>query len=201
VAGTHGIALPLDCAACHRNPVDILAAGHVDGAVTVTGYTGSDPNLIASVTDPGWNPATGSCATSYCHGASLLDGSNRAPSWTVVDGTQVACGTCHGSPPNDGRHYDHVGGGQWFANANCENCHFGIATGSGNVPISNGAIVDDTLHVNGARNVVFGGRYAGLPVRGYPTGTTATYRNGTCSNISCHRGLPDRGVGPYSWYP
>ena len=35
----------------------------------VTGYTGSDADLAATVTAPGWSRASASCAASYCHGA------------------------------------------------------------------------------------------------------------------------------------
>ena len=40
-------------------------------------------------------------------------GLNTTPDWTVVDGTQDACGTCHGLPPD----YPHVD------RADCESCH------------------------------------------------------------------------------
>jgi predicted CxxxxCH...CXXCH cytochrome family protein len=46
----------------------------------------------------------GSCVNSYCHGDSFIGGrpsggSLVQPLWTVVDGSQVSCGTCHGLPP------------------------------------------------------------------------------------------------------
>ncbi len=197
VAATHGLSLPLDCNACHLKPPDALAAGHVDGAVTVTGYTGGDPTLLAAVEDPGWSAANASCTTSYCHGSFPGGNGSNAPLWTSVGGTQAACGTCHDNPPRTGRHYEHTNGE--FASADCKNCHYGIATGSGTPPVVNAALGDVTLHVNGVKNVVFGDWYGGFPVGGYPQGTTATFSNGTCANISCHRLLNE--FGPWSWNP
>ena len=82
-------------------PATVTAPGHLDGKVQVTGYTGTDPDLMAAVKAPGWSAGTSSCATSYCHGASPLlgGGAVAAPGWTRVDGSQVFCGSCHGLPP------------------------------------------------------------------------------------------------------
>jgi predicted CxxxxCH...CXXCH cytochrome family protein len=193
----------MDCVACHQKPADALAAGHVDGIASVTGYTGTDPALAAAVRDPGWNEATASCGTAYCHGATIPTGANKTPLWTAPSGTEATCGTCHGNPPTTGLHYDHIGGGNWYASANCSNCHSGIATGSGNAPVTNAAIVAPTLHVNGTKDVVFGGYYSGFKVQGYPAGQTLRWdpTAKTCSNVSCHRMLPDQGWGPYHWNP
>jgi hypothetical protein len=60
---------------------------------------------------------------------------------------------------------------------NCLLCHNGIATGTGN-PSANAALVNATLHVNGTKDVVFGGTFLGGPV----TGTW----NGTTCAPSCH---------------
>jgi predicted CxxxxCH...CXXCH cytochrome family protein len=152
VAATHALSQPVDCVSCHVKPADALAAGHVDGAVTVTGYTGTNPPLLAAVGDPGWNRTAGTCATSYCHGATLQGGNLSTPTWTTVDGTQAACGTCHGIPPPTGRlsqiHYQgpfmrlhdlHIGVGY-----TCRNCH----PGYGIDMTPNAAI-----HVNGAVEV------------------------------------------------
>ena len=48
---------------------------------------------------PVWNPATGTCASTYCHGSTQLGGAHKVPVWTQVDGTQKTCGSCHGDPP------------------------------------------------------------------------------------------------------
>jgi predicted CxxxxCH...CXXCH cytochrome family protein len=123
----------------------------VDSAVTVTGYTGADPALLAAVKDPGYarSGAGASCAASYCHGATLEGGSLTAPSWTVTNGTQAACGTCHGRPPLTGpdvagypAHKFHT----YRQRLACGTCHEGAsqtALGPAAVP----------LHVNGVKDV------------------------------------------------
>jgi predicted CxxxxCH...CXXCH cytochrome family protein len=151
LGGGTGTALsaPFDCTACHVKPTSCLSEGHVDDSVQVTGYTGSDPALAAAVTDPGWSPAAATCATAYCHGATLQGGSRTAPTWTTVDGSQAACGTCHGRPPPTGSPY--IGGrsGHEFhvslQGVACSRCHVGYTSSA----------VDPALHVNGIRDVVF----------------------------------------------
>jgi predicted CxxxxCH...CXXCH cytochrome family protein len=145
VTAAHGLAQPFDCTACHVKPADVYSPGHGDGLVTVTGYTGANPLLAAAVKDPGYgapSAAAASCATSYCHGATLASqGSNKAPLWTKVDGTQAACGTCHAVPPTTGLHQTHPGG------PNCTFCHGNVANDVGNL------IVTPALHVNGTIDV------------------------------------------------
>jgi len=199
IAGSAGIALALDCVACHTRPVDALTAGHVNGSPNVTGYTGTDPAMLKATTDPGWSRATASCATSYCHGATLVGGTNKTPVWTAASGTQATCGACHDNPPASGRHINHTAG--FYANSDCAHCHNGIASGMGySLPITV-TLVDKTKHVNGNVDVLFGGRYGGFLVGGYPAGMTLKWdpTARTCSNVSCHRIMPDRGTGPYPW--
>jgi predicted CxxxxCH...CXXCH cytochrome family protein len=94
-----GRARPVPCSDCHVVPQSVLAAGHMDsdrpaeltfsGAATANGATPSYQG--------------GTCQNTACHGAVLSEGpsggSNTAPTWTVVDGTQAACGACHALPP------------------------------------------------------------------------------------------------------
>ncbi len=87
---------PVACAECHVVPATVESAGHIDNA-TATLTFGS-----LSTTDgatPAWNRTTAVCTNAYCHGATLTGGTNKAPTWTVLDGSQKACGTCHGDPP------------------------------------------------------------------------------------------------------
>ncbi|ABS26026.1 cytochrome C family protein [Anaeromyxobacter sp. Fw109-5] len=86
-----GVMRALACSECHVEPTSMT---HPDGAVVMTwGATAKLHGVI-----PSWNGAT---CTNYCHGASLAigGGSATAPTWTKVDGTQGACGSCHGAPP------------------------------------------------------------------------------------------------------
>lgn len=89
----------VQCAECHVVPQDVLATGHLDSA--------RPAELVFSgvATANGATPSyqSGSCQNTACHGAVLSEGpsggSNNTPTWTAVDGTQAACGSCHGLPP------------------------------------------------------------------------------------------------------
>jgi hypothetical protein len=61
-------------------------------------------------------------------------GTNTEPVWTTVDGTQTACGTCHGLPP-DGIHPPAS-----FP-ADCTTCH-------GNIDAT-GTFIDPASHIDG----------------------------------------------------
>lgn len=104
------------CETCHKVPDQVGTPGHMfvagaNGALT------KDP-LPAELTVSGlgtgvtWNHATATCTNSYCHGDTLnqvdpstntvvmgAGGTITQPVWTVTDGTQKACGACHGNPP------------------------------------------------------------------------------------------------------
>ena len=89
------------------------------------------------------------CSGSYCHGGTLPVGdapgatSNKTPTWTVVDGSQEACGTaCHTVPP----------GGKHPLDSNCANCHGEvIATFD---PVTNKATwANPNLHIDGLLEV------------------------------------------------
>jgi len=122
------------CGDCHLVPATVDSPGHMDGVVEVTfgALAHSDG------AQPSWDPAQVTCAT-YCHGSTLPGGSNTAPIWNKVDGTQAACGTCHGIPPSSGHHSTHQGQG-----IACGNCH-GTAYSA--------TTVDVSLHVNGTIDV------------------------------------------------
>jgi predicted CxxxxCH...CXXCH cytochrome family protein len=134
------------CAECHDVPRDL--ANHPDGAMSLawgsvaTGGGSTAPVFNGSGASP---PLT--CSATFCHGATLLGGTNKTPVWTVVDGTpatpgsQAACGTCHGIPPPDGT--THLG---MTAATNCGGCH---ATAAGGDPLYTGTTVNPALHVNG----------------------------------------------------
>jgi len=144
------------CTECHVVPT---STSHSNGTVTVTFGALANTGTASS-----WSGAT--CAT-YCHGATLTGGGTlKTPAWTKVDGTQAACGTCHGISPQTGQHQrsQHVGRA-------CGVCHPGYASTASN----NSVTVNPAVHVNGTKDV--GG-----------TGTSITTWNaGTRScSPSCH---------------
>jgi predicted CxxxxCH...CXXCH cytochrome family protein len=93
-------AAPVACNACHVVPTTLTSPGHVDhplpAIVTFSGVAtafGAQPTFV-----------NGTCKNTFCHGDSFVGGHDsggtlREPVWTKVDGTQDACGTCHGLPP------------------------------------------------------------------------------------------------------
>ncbi len=182
-AGSNVLSNPIACAECHPSPLP-TDISHVDGVadVPLAGPLATNPTGTFTPT-PSWS-APG-CAATYCHGNYPQGGNNAAPIWTTVNGSFAACASCHGAPPDTGQHYFHV----FNQSANCSYCHSGIATGSGTVaPVTNGAIVGKTLHVNGTRDVVFsiGGGATWNPA---PTPTDAAA--GSCSNVLCHGSTPN----------
>jgi predicted CxxxxCH...CXXCH cytochrome family protein len=123
---------PVGCADCHVVPTAVNAPGHIDGG---------DAELVwsALATADGATPlfdrTAATCAGVYCHGTTLVGG-GAVPQWTVVDGSQAACGTCHGLPP----------AAPHPQSSDCESCH-------GMVVNATGGFVDPALHINGQLNV------------------------------------------------
>jgi predicted CxxxxCH...CXXCH cytochrome family protein len=119
---------PVACSDCHTVP---SSTSHSNGVVEITF------SPFAGGAGAKFDPATASCSSVYCHGATLAGGTNKTPTWTQVDGTQAACGTCHGVPPSSGRHGDHSGRA-------CSDCHGGSYSRTS---------ADPSLHVNGTIDV------------------------------------------------
>ena len=126
---------PINCTDCHVVPDSLEAPGHLDAQgvaeVTFDGLANVDG------AQPSWDRATARCANTYCHGATLDGGNNKTPQWTRVDGSQDACGTCHGNPPPA----PHV------ANNQCQRCHAATMAGPGVINVAGGA------HMNGQLDV------------------------------------------------
>lgn len=126
------VSRPVFCRECHVVPNELLSPGHVDSFRPAELRFGGA--AIAYDAKPVYT--NGTCANTYCHGAQLSGGdpsggSLTVPSWTTVDGSQSACGTCHGLPPPP----PHP------ARADCSACHQNIA--------SDGTFIRRDLHVNG----------------------------------------------------
>lgn len=122
----------LQCLDCHLVPVAVSAVGHIDSALPAEVIFG--PLAKTKGVTPVWNGTT--CTDVYCHGVALSGGTNNAPNWTTVDGTQADCGTCHGLPPDP----PHP------AQADCETCHADVVNAAHQ-------IINKSLHINGEVNV------------------------------------------------
>jgi predicted CxxxxCH...CXXCH cytochrome family protein len=126
----------IGCDECHIVPTDPGDTGHIDVFPAEI-----DWGPLATVDNPGpsWNHGTETCTNTYCHGATLAGGTNKTPVWTLVNGTQAACGTCHGNPPPP----PHTG------NSDCHMCHAGTVDGAGDIDVANGEHIDGLLQFAG----------------------------------------------------
>jgi predicted CxxxxCH...CXXCH cytochrome family protein len=123
----------VDCGECHVLPDRLV---HSDGAVDLAW----GPLATSDGASPAWTRASATCSSTYCHGATLAAGGGvTAPVWTTVDGTQTACGTCHGSPPPS----PHP------ANPLCNACHPLTVAVDGTIDVAGGRHIDGTVDVEG----------------------------------------------------
>lgn len=118
----------IDCEICHVVPDSLYSSGHVDSDLPAeVKFSGL---ALEDNANPQWNGQI--CQNTYCHGGFELGNPNNTPIWTKVEGTQAACGTCHGLPP----------GGSHPAIEQCNLCHSSVVDAGRN-------IIDKTLHING----------------------------------------------------
>jgi len=88
------------CGECHRVPENVLDAGHVDSSAPAElVFSGV---AVANGANPTYEDGT--CSSTTCHGVftpfgTPSGGSHTTPTWTKVDGTEAACGSCHALPP------------------------------------------------------------------------------------------------------
>jgi len=127
---------PVACEECHLVPARVDDPGHIDTALPAEVTFGplATGTGAASAT---WDHDARVC-TSYCHGATLAGGSKPMPVWTTVDGTEAACGTCHGLPP----------GGSHPQSSACELCHAPTA-GPGRTIANRATHIDGVLQAIG----------------------------------------------------
>jgi predicted CxxxxCH...CXXCH cytochrome family protein len=126
------------CSDCHTVPSSIP---HANGVVDITFSSLAKTGGLS----PAFNPASATCASTYCHGATLPGGSNTAPVWTKVDGTQAACGSCHGIPPPASSGHPVVSGGTTA----CAACHPGTVKADGTIDVAGGKHINGVLDVSG----------------------------------------------------
>jgi predicted CxxxxCH...CXXCH cytochrome family protein len=157
------------CADCHpaRTASVVTDAAHVDGnglAEVAFGTLARTGGAVPAYTRTSATSAT--CASTYCHGK-FTGGRSATVNFTST--TPVTCTSCHYSPPSTGEHSKHNSEA-----VKCFHCHNAVVS-------STNTILDKTLHVNGAKNVKFGGTYGSRTVTG-----TFNPSTGTCSSLACH---------------
>ncbi|WP_242343295.1 CxxxxCH/CxxCH domain c-type cytochrome [Anaeromyxobacter terrae] len=147
----------MTCDACHQ----FSDATHRNGVADLTwGTLATKGGAI-----PRFDAATATCAATYCHGATLgAGGSLTTPTWNKVDGTQAACGTCHGAPPTTGNHPQ---------SADCAACHPETVNADGTINVAGGRHIDGSVQVAGGCSLCHGSDANPAPPVG-TKGETAT---------------------------
>jgi len=107
------------CEECHVVPDSVDDKGHVDKSPADITW-----GALASAdgAKPEYDPATGRCSNTYCHGATLTGG----PSKKVV-GWAEKCGSCHDAPPAKIGVADHP------TEKDCSLCHGAWVSAEGDV--------------------------------------------------------------------
>jgi predicted CxxxxCH...CXXCH cytochrome family protein len=125
----------VECADCHVVPSTVDSPGHMDGD------NKAEVMFSTRVGTTTWN---GTTCTSGCHGQTAWGGTQTTPVWTKVDGTQSACGSCHGAPPPPPHPTE----------PNCASCH---------PTMEENSLVfrDPTSHINGTIDLVGAGATGG----------------------------------------
>jgi predicted CxxxxCH...CXXCH cytochrome family protein len=182
------------CGECHTVPAAPAIAGvHRNGAVNVTFGSLATTGGLTPTTARDAGTGALVCTNTWCHGATLVGGTNKTPRWN--DTTYLAgsgCGTCHGYPPATATHAGK-------APTDCIGCHAHVnAAGNG--------FTDPTKHINGTIDAT-GGHAVPFPTHNatlspftsclgchvngpLPAGTlplatpTYPYPNGTAPNFS-----------------
>jgi predicted CxxxxCH...CXXCH cytochrome family protein len=120
------------CGECHVVP---SGSAHAGGSAPPA----FGPLATLGGAQPSYDPVTGGCAATYCHGSTLgAGGTNQVPRWTAGAG-EAACGTCHGAPPPS--HAPTA--------TDCSVCHPGTVRADGTIDVAGGLHVDGRLEVAG----------------------------------------------------
>ncbi len=160
---TNSIGQVIGCFECHERATvpagQNFASAHINGLPAEMKF-GNFANLNGGAE---YDYDGLKCNNTYCHGNfefkrsestsqfaytdSVMVGNNYSPIWNKVDGTQAACGTCHGQydASNNLVSVAPVGHTPFPLNS-CANCHPGVVDASGN-------IIDKLKHINGEKNV------------------------------------------------
>jgi predicted CxxxxCH...CXXCH cytochrome family protein len=128
-----GIARKVACGECHLVPAEVLVFGHLDTPPPAEViFSGVAKAFGAS---PAYDGVT--CTNTFCHGDDFVLGHDSGglatqPLWTLVDGSQKQCTSCHALPPPP----PHPPGPSF-----CSDCHTGFG-----VTLQ---VLDPDSHVNG----------------------------------------------------
>ncbi len=135
--------LAVSCDACHVVPDRADAPGHLGPLPAEVTFGGL---ALAEGAAPTWDRATNTCSNVYCHGGTHEGGEHTAPNWTLVDGSQVGCASCHGFPPPP----PHLN------RTDCNTCHGDTVNADGTIAVANGTHIDGAVEVAAACNACHG---------------------------------------------
>ncbi|HEY5920279.1 MAG TPA: CxxxxCH/CxxCH domain-containing protein [Kofleriaceae bacterium] len=155
----------VQCADCHVVPSDVNAPGHMDGDNKAEVTFGAVANVSM------WN---GTTCTTGCHGTAAWGGTKPTPTWTVVDGSQSTCGSCHGAPPPPPHPTE----------TNCASCHPTMEENSL-------TFRDPTRHINGMIDLV------GADATGGCTTCHGSTNSAPPKDLSGNTARTARGVGAH----
>jgi predicted CxxxxCH...CXXCH cytochrome family protein len=176
----------LPCDKCHPHLGALDEALHVNGYVNWTfpsyplaTYKSANTGSTGTITDPTANEY-GTCSSLYCHSNGVRAGGIGGANLTFenafwnASSAGMGCSGCHaeknsGSPTWSYPHGEHMNEYDEFS---CTDCHDSVVDG-------NTTVIMNSLHMNGATQVVFNSVYE-------PAGETIEYSGTTCSNIKCH---------------
>ncbi|HET9596370.1 MAG TPA: CxxxxCH/CxxCH domain-containing protein, partial [Anaeromyxobacteraceae bacterium] len=141
---------PLRCDDCHQVPRTVSEQGHMGGPWATVKFDAerSDRLALTGGASPQYVRAadgtSGTCSNVYCHGATLgAGGRNTTPEWTLVDGSQKQCDSCHGAPPTKAGHPAVASDV-----TKCAGCHPATVDASGKI-LANGAHMDGKVDAAG----------------------------------------------------
>ena len=122
----------VNCVECHAVPTSVEP--HASQPLpAVMSFSG----VAATGTGTTWDGAN---CSSYCHGSTLAaGGTDTSPDWTLVDGSQEQCTSCHGDPP-PAPHPQNA--------ADCGTCHMDVMVGSPTVFTAPSMHIDGTVEVS-----------------------------------------------------
>jgi predicted CxxxxCH...CXXCH cytochrome family protein len=172
---------PLDCTACHPHDGAIPLASHVTSYIDIvmTSYSGAEYNGVSTQSN---NTVTAegsynNCTNLYCH-SNADPVTEGGPTYQTVDwdqsGDSMTCQSCHrdasgGSAEWSFPHYAHTNTSTYgFI---CKDCHYDVTS-------DNGTVIDNSLHIDGTKDVVINSEWGALT-----DWNGGTY---TCANITCH---------------
>jgi predicted CxxxxCH...CXXCH cytochrome family protein len=126
------------CEQCHAVPERVDVPSHIDSATPDRAEVIFAGRALDDLATPSYEPDALRCANTYCHGATLGDGTADV-NWD--DRRNDRCDFCHGMPPTRTR-----SGFSHTSNDQCELCH--EQTSGPDQTIANSA-----LHINGILEV------------------------------------------------